>query len=102
MIEIVNKNFRLNIPGKQTINTHVKTEIIEENWKAIINIGNGRVIQPKKIPGSVFDIDVILEISNLIDIGELLNLIDFAHNKEKKVFFTYLNQEFVKKLNPEY
>ena len=50
--------------------------------------------------GSLIDIDVVLE--NPSDIKEIPNIVEQSHNEEKQLFFSLIDPNFLKTLNPEY
>jgi uncharacterized protein (TIGR04255 family) len=54
----------------------------------------------KTVKGSLIDIDVAFE--NTINTKEVTEIVEQAHNEEKKLFFSLLNPSFLKSLNPEY
>lgn len=69
----------------------------------LIMVNNAELkLQSKKktVKGSLIDIDVALE--NTIDTKEVTEIVEQAHNEEKKLFFSLLNPNFLKSLNPEY
>ncbi|SFN24889.1 TIGR04255 family protein [Salegentibacter flavus] len=51
---------------------------------------------------SLIDIDVIKQNFEIKDIGQLMKTIDDCHFKQKSVFFSLLNQDFLNELNPVY
>lgn len=98
------KNIDLKICiGKDNIaykNTIVRTEIEQESYKSSLQVANN-VNNNNKL-GSIIDIDTFTE-SNLNNFfTKKENLISNAHTKEKELFYSLLNQEFLKTLNPTY
>jgi|GEM_PF-5316588 len=59
--------------------------------------------QNKPYTGLLIDIDAS-QTQNLVqEINDpLYKVIDYLHSKEKELFFSVLNEEFIKSLNPEY
>ncbi len=98
------ENIDLNISLKQEPinykNTVIKTEIVEEQFKSILQIANNQEYDGKQ--GSFIDIDTISinDVSNFFVKKE--NLISLIHDTEKSVFYNLLNQDFLNTLNPEY
>jgi len=52
------------------------------------------------VKGSLIDIDVALE--KPVKIKKVREIVEQAHNEEKKLFFSLLNPDFLETLNPEY
>jgi uncharacterized protein (TIGR04255 family) len=101
IFKIVKEHFKVEIPTVNTKNTHIKTELVEESFKAILNIGNGSLMQGNKLV-SVFDIDVIMEVNKKLSKEELETAIDFAHLKETEIFFGNIRDEYLRQLEPKY
>ncbi|MDM8568357.1 TIGR04255 family protein [Thiotrichales bacterium HSG1] len=57
------------------------------------------VLSEKKIKGSIIDIDTAV---NLTDFENFLSAINYAHDKEKMLFYKVLGEQFINTLNPEY
>ncbi len=71
------------------LTSNLPVNIIKEDQEAITSI-------------SLIDIDVIKRNFEIEDIGELMSTIDGCHLKQKFVFFSLLNKEFLSELNPVY
>jgi len=74
------------------------------NFKSRLMIANNAKVdlksQGRSIIGSIIDIDVFMEKS--FHFKEIEGLIENAHAEEKKLFFTLLDPQFIRSLNPEY
>ncbi len=85
--------------------TNLRTEIIDEGFVKLLQIGNSitMIKDKKQIECSVIDIDVLYDIK---DSKKFLNnyqeLIEKAHVKEKELFFSLLNEPFLAEFNPKY
>jgi uncharacterized protein (TIGR04255 family) len=95
-------NIKVTFKDFEIQNTNLKTEILQEEFKILVNIGDDYVIQTSQEKVSLFDIDVIHEKPDgYASADELLIVLDDCHTKEKQLFFTLLNENFVATLNPE-
>lgn len=54
------------------------------------------------IKGSIIDIDVAMEKEMEFDLGQIEETVSSAHEQEKELFFSLLEPDFLKTLNPEY
>ena len=85
--------------------TSLRTEIIDEKFTKILQIGNSITMlkDDKPIHCSVIDIDIL---SNIEDtqkfIKEYNKIVERAHIKEKELFFSLLNESFLEDFNPNY
>ena len=91
--------------GKSMVGSknNLRTEVIEGNYTNAIHIANNASVasQGKNLNGSIIDIDIVNDsVSTLM--GNLFELIQEAHIKEKIVFFNLLKEEFIETLKPEY
>lgn len=87
--------------------THLRTEICDNDFVKILQIGNAVNLMNnnKTINGSIIDIDCLysnIEGKNFSDIREYKKIIEAAHVAEKKLFFSLLTQNFMKELKPIY
>jgi uncharacterized protein (TIGR04255 family) len=99
----VSTNLELNIDGSDKSNTNLKTELSDGNYRVILNIGNGIKLVPDNKIVSVVDIDVISEVGKNASIDDILEIVNRAHEIEKKLFFLKVVKfEFWKEFNPSY
>ena len=74
------------------------------NFKSRLIMANNAELKlqstEKTAKGSLIDIDVVLE--NPIGTEEISDIVEQAHNEEKELFFSLLDPNFLKTLNPEY
>lgn len=86
--------------------TNIRTEIVDEELIKILQVANNSqiTIGTESRSGSVIDIDCIYNISEDSDeFFETYNdLVGKAHLKEKELFFSLLQESFLKTLNPVY
>lgn len=82
---------------------NLRTEIIEGNFVNVVHVANNAniVFQKQILNGSIIDIDIVNNDGPSL-IRDLYDLIEEAHNKEKLIFFSLLNEEFLKTMHPEY
>lgn len=88
-----------------TESTNLRTEIIDNNYIMVVQIGNSVDFQinNKILKGSIIDIDCLYNPeSNIVSFEKYKNIIEEAHNKEKELFFSLLNDSFLGDLNPKY
>lgn len=97
-------SFDLNISNKKFSTTQIRSEYDEDGFKIILNLLNNfeRAENNTIRKFSMVDIDVIKFYQSLSNVSELLESVDKAHFKQKSTFFSLLNEEFLKSLNPEY
>ena len=83
--------------------TQVKTEVHDGNFKIILNLINKMSSDDYGgKPTSVIDVDVIQIVEQVNAAEEVLNLVQNGHQRQKEAFFSLLQPEFLKTLNPEY
>lgn len=85
--------------------THFRTEIRDENSIIILQLGNSVNIEKDDdvIHGSIIDIDCINNIEdNDYFWKNYKDIIENSHSKEKKMFFSLLEESFIQKLEPVY
>lgn len=92
----------IEIANYKTEKTRLTTEIIDDKHRIILNIGNGYPSTKKGKVVSLLDIDVIYEKEIIQNMEELLDCINSNHSKEKEVFETLMNKDFLKKYNASY
>ncbi|SFD87158.1 TIGR04255 family protein [Thermophagus xiamenensis] len=81
-------------------NTIVRTEIEQGDYKSSLQVANNANYKNKL--GSIIDIDTFTE-SNLKDFfANKEEVISRGHAKEKELFYSLLNENFLKTLNPTY
>lgn len=94
-------NLALDIPNRDLNSTQIRTEFKDEAFTIILTLFN-RIRTADGEFSSIIDIDVINKDSNLESIEETLELINRGHKKEKEMFFSLLQTDFLATLNPEY
>ena len=85
--------------------THIRTQIQDGEIAKIIQVGNGAKINVngQDVIGSVVDIDCVFDNSvKTILTGQYKNLIEMAHQKEREQFFSLLQDDFIKSLEPTF
>lgn len=79
----------------------LRTEFDIDNFHCVVQLTNIAMLSGKNTKGSSIDIDVICE-EKLNDITCFEDIIISAHELEKKLFFSILQDDFLKQFNPEY
>ena len=85
--------------------TNLRTEKIDGDFTKILQIGNSvtMVKGNQSLSGSVIDIDILF---NITDSNTFLDnykeVVERAHIKEKKLFFSLLKDSFLEEFNPKY
>lgn len=99
--------FKMQLDEKEIINTQkniIRLELLNDNINQIIQLSNNSdfKISNRLLHGSIIDIDTfITNIDSLDKVNE--SFFDVMHEYEKKLFFSYLKDDFLKnELNPEY
>lgn len=85
--------------------TNLRTEILDENIIKVLQIGNSVTMMSDNNPvhGSIIDIDCLMNIDDTSDFFKSYHdIIEYAHNKEKELFFSLLKKEFLEALKPIY
>ncbi len=84
--------------------TNIRTEIIDDNFIKILQIGNlvNMTAGANKKYGSVIDIDCIYNFESSSTHCNYKEVIEDAHVKEKTLFFSLLEENFLKELKPIY
>jgi uncharacterized protein (TIGR04255 family) len=83
----------------------LQTEIVDDEYTQILQIGNSlNVVKNSNVSNnSVIDIDCIYKVNDKnIFFNEYKSVIDKAHKKLKKLFFSLLEDDFLKELKPYY
>ncbi|MCB9297834.1 MAG: TIGR04255 family protein [Lewinellaceae bacterium] len=90
--------------GQHAHNTSVRTELIENGARVVLNLVNNAKRTPPHQDDffSIIDIDVIGEPSQQANMEEFFEHIDQLHSVEKDFFVRILKKEFLDTLNPEY
>jgi uncharacterized protein (TIGR04255 family) len=78
----------------------IRTEFDYEDYKCVIQIANSAILDNKQ-EGSTIDIDIITDKVSVVD-SSFKIAVEAAHKLEKKLFFSFLNPEFLKNFSPEY
>ena len=101
-------NFTFGMPEVTSETYMFHSEFMKDNIRVILNLNNKvPMIQPTAKLGSVVpisqvDIDVISDKLKTKSLDELMNEITKVHRIQKETFFTMLNVDFLKSLNPIY
>jgi len=85
--------------------TNLRTEIIDDDFVKILQIGNSVNIAKNDMVnnGSVIDIDILHDINDTSDfLANYRDVIEKAHVKEKELFFSLLEESFLEELKPDY
>lgn len=80
-----------------TEKTVLRSEFLYEEFTCILQLTNQAVLKEKA--GSLIDVDVIKVLQTDDRIIEVINV---AHETEKKIFFSLLTQDFLASLKPHY
>jgi uncharacterized protein (TIGR04255 family) len=110
---LLNVSFALKpFPEWQSSNSSYSfnTEFKSDTFAVILNLNNNVLgitleeIKSGKQPSPIsnIDIDIVRQDININDLTQLMQIVEDAHNKEKIVFFSLLNDDFLRTLNPEY
>jgi uncharacterized protein (TIGR04255 family) len=85
-------------------NFDLTTEVRTEKCVSRVKIANNATIgiEEKVRKGSVIDIDVVYKNNEDNVFENLGNVIEISHVDEKNLFFSLLDAEYIKALNPEY
>ncbi|CAN5176990.1 hypothetical protein BH23BAC1_BH23BAC1_50240 [soil metagenome] len=105
LVENLKMNFSIDILDKKLESSQIKTQYSDEHFTIILTLINKvrqKIEALKEVKTSVIDIDVIQTFSELIDFQSALNAIEKGHQKQKIIFFSLLQPEFLKTLKPEY
>lgn len=78
----------------------LRSEFDVDNFHCVVQLTNLAMLSDQKTKGSSIDLDVICE--NLEDIAMFEEVINRAHELEKKLFFSILQSDFLNEFNPEY
>lgn len=85
--------------------TNLQTEIIDDKFIVLLRIGNSINITKNKTEtnGSVIDIDCLYNITDTSEFFDSYHeIIEKAHIKEKELFFSLLEESFLKELKPKF
>lgn len=98
----LNLHLEVSLPNKSLDNTQVRSEYVDEEFKAIVTLINGVPKPQSDAKVSIIDIDIIKLDNEIISLNNLLNIIERAHFKQKTTFFSLLKSDFLDSLNPVY
>lgn len=89
---------KINYPG-----TALKTELQNEDYINVLQIMNNVHLKNYKTDadGSLIDIVCVAPRNNL-QIEKIGVIIDTAHNKEKELFFSLIDENYLQQFNPQY
>jgi uncharacterized protein (TIGR04255 family) len=83
--------------------TQLRSEFEHGEFKIVINLINAINKNNQNQETSFIDIDVIKTFEPILkDKETLIDIIDKAHAKEKEIFFSLLNEDYLASLNPIY
>ncbi len=104
--------FKYEFGLSEIMSNHIlfRSEFNYNGSKIVLNLSNNLpVFKPtidrntmEMIAVSRIDIDVINSELKIKEVLELLPIIEDAHIKEKEIFFSIVNKEFLESLNPQY
>jgi uncharacterized protein (TIGR04255 family) len=85
-------------------NTVFRTLISKNGVDSTLQIGNNliRKIDDENVSGSIIDIDTFINYTDDVNEKKILDDIHNAHETEKEIFFTLLNNDFLLSLKPQY
>ena len=102
--------FTFGLPEVESETVSFRSEFKKDGTRIILNLSN-RVpfVNPNPKPEdatvirtSIVDIDVICEDVQTTNLPDLLTTVDVNHTKQKEVFFTMIDDNYLQTLNPEY
>jgi len=83
-----------------------RSEFKWKDYKVLLNLNNRLLVVKEHgkegTPTSIVDIDVIENDIEENSLPAILEKLESLHMSEKEIFFNILNDDFLKKLNPEY
>jgi len=85
--------------------TNLRTEIIDGKFVKVLQIGNvvNFIKNNSTLTGSIIDIDCLYNIEDNLDFfANYREVIEDAHIKEKELFFSLLEESFLKELQPKF
>lgn len=100
-------HIKINISFNQgkinNLGTALKTEIKNEDYINVLQVMNNVHLKNYKTDadGSLIDIVCVVP-KNSLQIEKIGTVIDTAHNKEKELFFSLVDENYLKQFNPEY
>ena len=97
-------NLNFGFTEEPTRNTSVRTELVEDGARVVLNLVNNARRKPPHQDDffSIIDIDVLGEPPKMASLEEFFEHIDRLHSIEKDFFLGVLKKEFLDTLNPEY
>jgi len=100
----VNLSITVNKESMVTPETQLRTTLKEGMFNILLQVTNNAVVsfEGKTKSGSVLDLDIFLEKFEGNFFEKYEELIEDAHELEKRLFFSLLKEEFLKTLQPEY
>ncbi|MCK5536167.1 MAG: TIGR04255 family protein [Bacteroidales bacterium] len=92
-----------NFPFNQDQTTYVTT-FLNDSFRTNLQVSNATeiIVRNEKHIGSIFDTDTYKEEINTFNLNNLLQTIRDAHDLEKRIFYTLIDEEFIENFNPEY
>lgn len=101
-----NTNIELFINSNRLLNetSNLRTELHDSGFIKILQVGNAVniVANNKHRTGSIIDIDCIYNFNNENFFENYTELVNTAHDMEKRLFFDLLRADFIDSLKPDY
>lgn len=100
----INLRILMNDQPLRTLRKTLRAELDDNGFITILQIANPATVKIKNqsTKGSVIDIDVTHPAFETDFFEDMENILEKAHNIEKKLFFSLLKTEFLNTLSPEY
>lgn len=96
-------SFTFGMPNVKSDVFTFRSEFIEDNLKIFLNLQSNVKVRNKEGDNiSTVDIDVLNENLKCETIEEIMSEATKAHKKQKDIFFSIINDDFLKSLNPIY
>jgi len=100
----INLSLKIGESAHPCNNTLIRTEIVNEDFSNLIHIANNVTQENNGTSrvGSIIDIDTFRNYSDSLFMDDYKHQVDLAHNSEKELFFSLLNNDFLNSLIPIY
>ncbi len=104
ILKCTNIELRLNKNLLIDETSNLRTELVDADFIKILQVGNSVTIltNNKTRTGSIIDIDCIYDFRGKDFFSTYADIVDTAHKKEKELFFSLLNDDFINSLEPQY
>ena len=87
VFDIIKPSWRVKLGEYETKRSNIKTELIHEGYRVIINVGNDYPMQKDL---SLIDIDIIMENAQGINFDGFFQALKRAHEIEKEIMFVHI------------